>query len=57
VVRHLAGVRDAQGARAYRVRAVPVGNPEWVQGFNSPDELAAIQDYVRRKKLGQSGTT
>jgi len=56
VVRHLAGVRDAQGARAYRVRAVPVGNPEWVQGFNSPDELVAIQDYVRRKKLGQSGT-
>jgi len=55
-VRNLAESRNAQGARAYRVRAIPVGNPDWVQGFNSPDELVAIQDYVRRKKLEKSGT-
>ena len=50
VVRLLAGIRDAQGKRRFRIRAVPVDNPDWVQGFNSPDELLAIQDYVRRMK-------
>jgi N-acetylgalactosamine kinase len=53
VVRLLAGIRDAQGLRKYRIRAVPADSPDWVQGFNSPDELLAIQDYVRRKKLRQ----
>jgi N-acetylgalactosamine kinase len=51
VVRHLAQMRDAQGERLYRVRGVPIEHPEWIQGFNSPDELLGIQDYVRRKKL------
>ncbi len=50
VVRLLAGVRDAQGKGRYRVRAVPVDNPNWIQGFNTPDELLTIQDYVRRQK-------
>jgi len=50
VVRLLAAVRDAEGQGKYRVRAVPVDNPDWVQGFNTPDELLTIQDYVRRKK-------
>ena len=45
--------RRRRGSRATAIRAVPVDNPEWVQGFNSPDELLAIQDYVRRKKLRQ----
>ncbi len=49
MVRLLSGVRDAQGEPRYRVRAVPVDHPEWVQGFNSPDELLAIQDYVRQQ--------
>ncbi|MBN2023582.1 MAG: NTP transferase domain-containing protein [Pirellulales bacterium] len=53
VVRCLAGIRDPEGAPRFRVRTVPVDNPLWVQGFNSPDELLAIQDYVRRKKTGQ----
>jgi len=53
VVRLLAGTRDAEGNRRYRVRAVAAENSDWVQGFNSPDELLAIQDYVRRKKLRQ----
>jgi len=53
MVRLLAGVRDAEGGQRYRVRAVPVRHPEWIQGFNSPDELLAVQDYVRRRKLRQ----
>jgi N-acetylgalactosamine kinase len=53
VVRLLSGVRDAQGQRRFRVRAVPLDDPYCVQGFNSPDELLAIQDYVRRKKSSE----
>ncbi len=50
MVRLLAEVRDGNGAPAYRVRAVEVEHPEWVQSFNSPDELLVIQDYVRKKR-------
>ncbi len=50
MVRLLAGVRDGNGAPSYRVRAVAVEHPEWVQSFNSPDELLVIQDYVRKKQ-------
>ncbi len=53
IVRLLAGLRDAEGGQRYRIRAVPVDHAEWVQGFNSPDELLAIQDYVRRQRLQQ----
>jgi N-acetylgalactosamine kinase len=56
VVRLLAGARDAQGQGRYRVRAVSVDHPEWIQGFNTPDELLTIQDYVRRKKSDLEGT-
>jgi len=51
IVRLLADVRDARGNRTFRIRAVPLEHAEWIQGFNTPDELLAIQDYVRRKKL------
>ncbi len=51
MVRLLAGVRDLGGVPRYRVRAVAVEHPEWVQSFNSPDELLVIQDYVRKKRL------
>ena len=50
VVRHLAGVKDAGGRRKFSIKTVAIENPDWIQGFNSPDELLAIQDYVRRKK-------
>lgn len=50
VVRLLSQTKDDQGRPRYRVRAVPVDHPEWIQGFNSPDELLAIQDYLRRQK-------
>ena len=50
VVRLLAGEQDGEGKGRYRVRSVPVDNPDWIQGFNTPDELLTIQDYVRRQK-------
>jgi len=50
IVRHLAKVVDSQSKARFVMRTVPIDNPQWVQGFNSPDELLAIQDYVRRKK-------
>jgi len=52
VVRHLAGVKDAEGKRRFTIKTVPIEDADWIQGFNSPDELLAIQDYVRRKKKG-----
>jgi len=55
-VRLLAETRDTEGNRRYRVRAVTADNPDWVQAFNSPGELLAIQDYVRRKKLRRKKT-
>lgn len=55
VVRILAGTKDGDGGPRYRVRAVPVEHPEWIQGFNSPDELLAIQDYLRRRKSSPRG--
>ncbi len=50
VVRLLSQMKDSQDQPRYRVRAVTVDHPEWIQGFNSPDELLAIQDHVRRQK-------
>ncbi|MHC4398064.1 MAG: GHMP family kinase ATP-binding protein [Planctomycetota bacterium] len=50
VVRLLGSSKGDDGKSRFRVRAVPVDNPDWIQGYNSPDELLAIQDYVRRKK-------
>jgi len=50
IVRHLAKVVDSQSKARFVMRTVPIDSPQWVQGFNSPDELLAIQDYVRRKK-------
>lgn len=54
LVRLLSGVRDSQGEPRYRVQAVPAAHAHWVQGFNSPDELLAIQDYIRRTKVDQT---
>lgn len=53
VVKLLGGVKDTQRKDKFRIRAVPIKNPDWIQGFNSPDELLTIQDYVRRKKTQQ----
>ncbi len=48
-VRLLGCQRDDDGERLHRVRAISLDNPNCIQGFNSPDELLVIQDYVRRK--------
>ncbi len=54
VVRLLGGIKDSSGKRRYRVKAVTIDNPDCIQGFNSPDELLAIQDYVRRRNIEES---
>ena len=43
MVRLLSGLRDSQGGPRYRRLRVPLDHPEWVQGFNWPDELLAIR--------------
>ena len=53
-VKHLGNVFDSSGNPQFRVRAISVENPDLIQGFNSPNELLAIQDYVRRKEAGQT---
>lgn len=50
IVRQLSSVR-IENAQKYKVRAVHIANTNYIQGFNSPDELLGIQDYVRRQKL------
>ena len=49
-MRLLSSARDTVGSPKYRVRAIAAANPDWVQTFNSPDELLAIKNYLRRKK-------
>ena len=56
IVRLLSGTRDAHDKPRHRVRAVAIDHPEWVQSFNSPNELLVIQDYVRRNRLAQRET-
>ncbi|MBN1589883.1 MAG: NTP transferase domain-containing protein [Pirellulales bacterium] len=51
IVKCLASVRGSDQQTRYKIRAIAADDPNWVQGFNSPNELLAIQDYVRRKKL------
>ncbi len=51
IVEHLGSQLDDSGDRKYRIRAIKAPSGELIQGFNRPDELLAIQDYIRRKKL------
>jgi N-acetylgalactosamine kinase len=51
VVKHLGNITDGSGNYRFCVRTVPVKNADLIQGFNSPDELLAIRDYVRRSRL------
>ena len=52
VVKHLGNVTDGSGNYRYRVRTVPAESVDVIRGFNSPDELLTVRDYVRRKRLG-----
>ena len=50
IVGHLLMQRDNKDQSRYRMTAVNAEDPSVIQGFNAPDELLAIQDFVRRKK-------
>ena len=50
LVKHLASATEPS-EQTYRVRVVPIKDPAWIQGFNSPDELLRIQDYLRTQKI------
>ncbi len=50
IVKQLNSVKDEQGQPQFRIRTIPIKKPQWIQGFNSPDELLAIQDYLNNKK-------
>ena len=56
IVRHLAGVQNEDGSSRFRVRTVPIKKPELIQGFNSPEELLDIQDYLRRSKKSDTSS-
>ena len=50
IVKHLGNSKLTDGKPEFRVRTVPAETADVIQGFNSPDELLAIQDYLRRRK-------
>ena len=50
IVHHLARCADADGNKKFKIAPIPASDDNLVQGFNLPDELLAIQDYVRSKK-------
>lgn len=54
IVKELSFQAGPSGGRRFRVRVVPIDSSDWIQGFNSPDELLSIQDYVRRKRLRET---
>jgi bifunctional N-acetylglucosamine-1-phosphate-uridyltransferase/glucosamine-1-phosphate-acetyltransferase GlmU-like protein len=49
VVKHYAAIQYPDGTRRYRVRAVVADNADWIQGFNTPEELEAIRRYARAR--------
>jgi len=49
IVKHLSGVKNEEDEPLCRIRAIYAQNPNLIQGFNSPDELLSISDYIRRK--------
>lgn len=51
LVRHLPQMIDSQGEPCFRVRTVLIDQGEWIQGFNSPDELLRIQEYVQSRRV------
>jgi N-acetylgalactosamine kinase len=48
-IKFLAGATDEQGRPRFRVRQLPLDDPMAVMAFNSPDELLAIEDHLRRQ--------
>ncbi|MHB8995584.1 MAG: GHMP family kinase ATP-binding protein [Armatimonadota bacterium] len=56
-VKILAAERNETGAPRYRLGTLVVDDPETVMGFNTPEELEAIQQVVRRKLQATSQVT
>ena len=54
IVEHLGNIKDSAGKHRYRVRTVLADSADVIQGYNSPDQLLAIQDYARRRKLQET---
>jgi len=50
----LAAARDASGRRLYRIAEMVLPDPDSVMGFNSPDELLAIEVAHRRRKAAKA---
>jgi len=46
----MAQATDARGRRRFLLEPLPVETPYEVMAFNSPDELLAIEDYLRRRR-------
>ncbi|HBG26417.1 MAG TPA: hypothetical protein DDX75_04935 [Phycisphaerales bacterium] len=55
IVKHLSRLQKENGT-PLRIRAIASQNANLIQGFNSPDELLSIGDYVRRKNLREDKT-
>ncbi len=54
IIRLLSVSTDNAGTRRYRVRQLVVDDDTAVLAFNSPDELLAVEDHVRRKQDGRA---
>ena len=50
IVAHLASAEKGDGKAKFKVVPIVASDENVIQGFNSPDELLAIQDYIRSKK-------
>ena len=56
IVKHLAAATEGDDKEKFRIIPVASDDDNIIQGFNSPDELLAIEDYLRSKKaIAQTG--
>ncbi|MBN1344163.1 MAG: NTP transferase domain-containing protein [Phycisphaerae bacterium] len=51
IIRLLASATDGGGRGKYRVRQLEIEDASAVLAFNSPDELLAVEDHIRRKQV------
>lgn len=56
IVYHLNQRKNSDGQQTYKIAAVNISDYKMLQGFNSPEELLAIGDYVNRKKKKKTQT-
>lgn len=51
VVKHFAATHAPDGTGKYRVRSVVADTADWIQGFNTVEELRAVRQYVQAHEL------